>query len=120
MRNLINRFTAATLAAGALCVGLAFPTPASAADVDAVQLRVCNNNSRLMTFFVVGYNQYRDWTGSQFWEVQPNSCATAWNYWWQVNRSVEFHYQRSNIGWHYNLVYIPSQGDGGTWTYSIS
>jgi hypothetical protein len=79
-----------------------------------------NNNPRLMTFFVVGFNQYHDQTGSRFWEVPPNSCTTASDHWWQSNRSVEFYYQRSDIGWHRTIVYIPAQDDGATWTCSTS
>ncbi|MFE6620052.1 hypothetical protein ACFZBP_20950 [Streptomyces sp. NPDC008086] len=120
MRTVMNRLTASALAVGALCLGLAFPGTASADQVDAVQLQVCNNNPRLMTFFVVGFNQYHEQTGSPFWEVPPNSCTTAWNYWWQSNRSVEFNYQRSDIGWRNTIVYIPAQDDGATWTYSTS
>lgn len=120
MRTAMNRFTASALAVGSLCLGLAFPGTASADQVDAVRLQVCNNNPRLMTFFVVGFNQYHDQTGSRFWEVQPNSCTTASDYWWQSNRSVEFYYQRSDIGWHSTIVYIPAQDDGATWTYSTS
>ena len=52
MRTVMNRLTASALAVGALCLGLAFPGTASADQVDAVQLQVCNNNPRLMTFFV--------------------------------------------------------------------
>jgi uncharacterized membrane protein len=120
MRTVMNRLTASALAVGALCLGVVFPGTASADQVDAAQLRVCNNNPRLMTFFVVGYNQYHDWSGSQFWEVAPNSCTTASNYWWESNRSVEIHYQRSDIGWQNKFVYIPAQDDGSTWTYSTS
>lgn len=120
MRTVVNRLTASMLAVGALCVGLAFPGTASADDVSSVQLRACNNNSRPMRFFAVGYNQFHEWTNSRFWDVAPNSCTTAWDYWWQVNRSVEFHFERSNIGWRTDFVYIPNQKDAGTWTYSVS
>lgn len=120
MRTVMNRGTASALAVGVLCLGLALPGTASADQVDAVQLQVCNNNPRLMAFFVVGFNQYHEQTGSQFWEVPPNSCTTAWNYWWQSNRSVELNYQRSDIGRPNTVVYIHAQDDGATWTCSTS
>ncbi|MFM9442690.1 hypothetical protein [Streptomyces acidiscabies] len=120
MRTLLNKVTVPALALGALCVGLALPTTASADQVDSVQLQVCNNNPRPMRFFVVGYNQFHDWTGSRFWDVPANNCTTAWDYWWQTDRSVEFHYERSDIGWHTKFVYVPRQHDGGTWTYSTN
>ncbi|WP_416974263.1 hypothetical protein [Streptomyces sp. 4F14] len=116
MRTLLNKVTVSAVALGALCVGLALPGTASAS---TAQLKVCNNNRLPLRFFLVGRNQYGDWTGSRFWDVPADNCTTAWDYWWQTDRSVEFHYERSDIGWHTKFVYIPRQRDGGTTTYSV-
>ncbi|GKQ39018.1 hypothetical protein [Streptomyces sp. A012304] len=69
---------------------------------------------------LVGYNDHGDWGGSRFWDVPANGCTTAADYWWQTDRSVEFHHVRPPKGWTWKQLYVPKAGDGGTTQFSIS
>ncbi|MFJ2608739.1 MULTISPECIES: hypothetical protein [unclassified Streptomyces] len=120
MRHLIGRRIAtAVLAASAVFGGLAMPGTASADEVGS-QVRICNNNDRLLTFFLVGYNQYNDWVGSRYWEVPAHACTTAADYWWKTNSSVEFHSVRVPAAWTFRQLYIAKANRGVTQEFTIN
>jgi uncharacterized membrane protein len=119
MRDLRRKFAIAVLAAGAVLGGLAVPATAAAADVDAVQITVCNDSDAPLRFWVRGYNQFNDWDDSPIWQVGPHSCATGWNYWWKKNASVELHRQLGDAAWTWNPQYVPRAADQTT-TFHLS
>ncbi|MFF7472342.1 hypothetical protein [Streptomyces sp. NPDC008092] len=119
MRDIKKRFAVTVLAAGAVLGGLAFPTTASADDVAAVQITVCNDSDAKLRFWAFGYNQFNDWDDSPIWYANPHTCATAWNYWWKQNASIEFHYKFSNRGWAWRPQYLPRTSSQTT-TFHVS
>ncbi|MEH0572936.1 MULTISPECIES: hypothetical protein [Streptomyces] len=119
MRDLRRKLTIAALAVASVFGGLATPGTASAATAYA-QIRICNNNSAALKFYIVGYNDHGDWVSSRFWDVRANGCTTAADYWWQTDRSVEFHYARPPKGWTWKQLYVPKAKNGSTSQFSIS
>ncbi|MEU9173732.1 hypothetical protein AB0D34_39200 [Streptomyces sp. NPDC048420] len=119
MGNLRRKLTIAALAVASATGVLAAPATASAATAN-VQIKICNDNGSALKFFLVGDNDHGDSVNSRFWDVPANGCTTAWNYWWQANSSVEFHYVRPPGGWTWHQVYVPKSKNGRTFTYHQS
>ncbi|EKX61842.1 hypothetical protein Sipo8835_25720 [Streptomyces ipomoeae] len=119
MRDLRRKLTIATLAAASVFGGLAMPGTASAATAN-VQLRICDDKGTGLKFYIVGKNDHGDWGGSRFWDVPARGCTTAADYWWESNRSVEFHWVRPGTGWSWKQLYIPKSKNGSTKEFRIS
>jgi uncharacterized membrane protein len=119
MRDLKRKLTVAALSVGAVFGGLAMPGTASAATSNA-QIRICNNNGAALKFYLVGRNDHGDWGGSRFWDVPAHGCTTAAGYWWQTDRSVEFHYVRPPQGWTWKQLYVARADNGGTQEFTVS
>lgn len=119
MRSLRRKLTIAGLAVASAVGVLATPVTASAAG-SYVQVRMCNDNGAAMRFFLVGYNDHGDWVGSRFWDVPAWGCTTAANWWWQTDRSPEFHYVRPPAGWNWHPLYIGKNKNGSTVTFHQS
>lgn len=104
----MRRAAVAALTASTLLGGLAASGTASAASNKYVEIKLCSRSSETVKFYIVGENQFGDWGGSPFWEVGPQGCTVAKDYWWKANQSVEFHHRKPSTGWRWEQRYLPS------------
>jgi uncharacterized membrane protein len=109
MRSLKRKVAIAALAAGAVFGGLAVPGTAFASD-RSVEIQICSGSTETVKFYLVGENQYGDWTSSQFWEIAPKGCTLVKDWWWKADRSVEFHHRKASTGWRWEQRYLPTPG----------
>lgn len=103
------------VAAGGLAVAIPATAEAHSKSSDT-QVEVCVKGPASANFYLVGSNQNGDWVTSYTAGASANGCYSYSGWWWQVNRSFEFHFRVAGGNWKWNPVYIPKSAVSHGWT----